>query len=124
MTMAIETSYILIVSMDVDPAHEDVFNEVYDTEHIPHLLKVPGVRSVSRLKGLPFSFAIAGGVKEVPAPSPVYTAIYEVDSPDVVKSAEWAKAVEIGRWATDVRPHTSNRNHALFEKQSVVSESM
>lgn len=118
--MAIQTRYILIVSMDVDPAHEDVFNEVYDTEHIPHLMKVPGVRSVSRLKGMPFSFAIAGGIKDVAAPSPVYTAIYEVDDPDVVSSADWAHAVEIGRWATEVRPHTTNRSHAFYEKQSVV----
>ncbi len=121
--MAVETSYILIVSMDVDPDHEDVFNEVYDTEHIPHLLTVPGVRSVSRLKGMPFSFAVAGEIKQISAPSPVYTAIYEVDGPEVVSSAEWAKAVEIGRWATDVRPYTSNRRHALYEKQSIVNES-
>ena len=119
--MAIENSYTLIVSMDVDPAHEDIFNEVYDTEHVPELLKVPGVRSVSRLKGMPFQFAIAGEIRDIPAASPVYTAIYEVDSPDVVSSAEWAEAVEIGRWATHVRPHTSNRGHAFFRTQSVVS---
>ena len=118
--MAIQTTHVLIVSMDVDPDHEDVFNEVYDEEHVPHLLKVPGVRSVSRLKGMPFSFAMAGAVNEIPAPSPVYTAIYEIDSPDVVSSPEWAEAVEIGRWAHDVRPHTRNRSHALYEKQSVV----
>lgn len=119
--MAVQTGFILVVSMDVDPDHEDVFNEVYDTEHVPHLLKVPGVRSVTRLKGMPFSFAMAGAVNEMPAPSPAYTAIYEIDSPDVVSSSEWAEAVEIGRWATDVRPHTSNRRHALYEKMSIAA---
>ncbi len=47
--------YLFIVSMDVAPEHEALFNEVYDTEHIPSLLEVPGVRHVYRLKGEPFS---------------------------------------------------------------------
>jgi hypothetical protein len=29
-------------SMDVDPDKEAIFNEVYDTEHVPYLFKVPG----------------------------------------------------------------------------------
>jgi hypothetical protein len=45
--MPINTKYLFVASMDVDPDKEDLFNEVYDTEHIPNLLKVPGVRSVS-----------------------------------------------------------------------------
>jgi len=116
--MAIETKYAFIVSMDVDPAYEALFNEVYDTEHVPYLLKVPGVRSVSRLKGEPFSLAIGDGVKDMPAPSPIYTAIYEIDHPDVLKSPAWAQAVEAGRWSTQVRPHTRNRSHAVYATRS------
>jgi hypothetical protein len=112
--MTIESRYILVVSMDVDPAHEDFFNEVYDTEHVPYLLKVPGVHACTRAKGEPFQFAVGGEIKDVPAPSPVYTAIYEVDGPKVLTSPEWQKAVETGRWPS-VRPHTSNRSHALFK---------
>jgi hypothetical protein len=66
--------YVLIASMDVTPEAEPLFNEVYDTEHVPNLLQVPGVRSVTRMKGEPARFAIAGGVRELPAPSPIYTA--------------------------------------------------
>ena len=40
--------YLLIVSMDVDPAHEALFNEVYDREHIPNLSRVPGVLRITR----------------------------------------------------------------------------
>src|SRR6202008_2290562 len=72
---SISTRYVLIASMDVTPEAEALFNEVYDTEHVPNLLQVPGVRSVTRMKGAPARFAIAGGVRELPAPSPVYTAI-------------------------------------------------
>ena len=46
--MPFETRYIWVVAMDVDPDREDLFNEVYDTEHIPDLPKVEGVISVSR----------------------------------------------------------------------------
>ena len=110
------TRFILIASMDVGPAYEDLFNEVYDSEHVPHLLAVPGVRSVTRYKGIPAEIAIADSAKALPAASPVYTAIYVLDSPDVLNSEDWVLAVEAGRWASEVRPHTRNRHHTVYEK--------
>ncbi len=112
--MPIQTRYLFIVSMDVDPAHEDLFNEVYDDEHIPYLLEVDGVHAVTRAKGEPFRVSIGGEIKSVPAPSPIYTALYEIDRPEVLESAGWAEAVERGRWGPKVRPHTKNRTHALM----------
>ena len=38
----------MIASMDVDPEHEAIFNEVYDQEHVPYLSQVPGVLSIRR----------------------------------------------------------------------------
>ena len=111
--MPIETPYFLIVSMEVDPVHEDLFNEVYE-EHAVFLLDVPGVRSIRRMKGEPFSMVIGGQPQTMPAPSPAYTAVYEIDGPEVLASAAWAAAAEKGRWATEVRPHTRNRRHALY----------
>jgi len=115
--VSISTRYVLIASMDVTPQIEPLFNEVYDTEHVPNLLKVPGVRSVTRMKGAAARFAIAGGVRELPVPSPIYAAIYEIDDPQVLESPQWAEAVERGRWPSEVRPHTSNRQHILFKIQ-------
>ncbi len=112
--MTVGARYLLIVSMDVEPEYEALFNEVYDLEHIPNLMRVPGVRGVSRLKGEPFAVAIGGEVKRLDAPSPVYTALYEIDGPEVLTSPEWSAAVERGRWPAQVRPHTSNRRHALM----------
>jgi hypothetical protein len=112
--MTISARYLFIVSMDVDPEYERLFNEVYDREHIPYLMQVPGVRGVSRLKGEPFALAIGGEVKRMEAPAPVYTALYEIDGPGVLTSPEWSAAVERGRWPEEVRPHTSNRRHALM----------
>jgi hypothetical protein len=112
--MTISARYLFIVSMDVEPGYEQIFNEVYDREHIPYLMQVPGVRGVSRLKGEPFKVAIGGEVKHMDAPAPVYTALYEIDGPGVLTSPEWSAAVERGRWPEQVRPYTSNRRHALM----------
>ena len=40
-------------------------------------------------------------------------AIYEIESPDVLLSKEWAAAAEKGRWPSEVRPFTSNRRHIV-----------
>jgi hypothetical protein len=51
--MPITSKYLFVASMDVEPDKENLFNEVYDTEHIPNLLTVPGVYAVTRIKGEP-----------------------------------------------------------------------
>lgn len=114
--MGITSSYVLAVSMDVTPEAEGLFNEVYE-EHAAFLMQVPGVRSVTRMKSEPAPFAMAGGVRDLPAASPAYLALYELDDPSVVASPEWAAAVERGRWAAEVRPHTSNRHHAMYRRR-------
>jgi hypothetical protein len=111
--MPVGAKYVFVVSMDVAPEKEALFNEVYDQEHIPNLLAVPGVLAVSRAKSQPFAVSIGGERKEMPAASPAYTAIYELESPEVLVSDAWAQAVEAGRWPGEVRPFTSNRRHVL-----------
>ena len=112
--MPIKSKYLFVVSMDVDPDKEALFNEVYDTEHVPILLKVPGVQAITRLQGEPFTMSLGGEERRVPHDGPRYTAIYEIDGPHVLVSLEWAKAVEEGRWSSHVRPFTRNRRHALY----------
>ena len=112
--MPIGSKYLFIVSMDVTKEKEALFNEVYDKEHVPLLLKVPGVRAVTRLKTEPAAFNIGGERKVLDgAGQPTYVAIYEIDSPDVLLSKEWAEMGEKGRWAGEVRPFTSNRWHVV-----------
>jgi predicted GIY-YIG superfamily endonuclease len=110
-----KSKYIFVVSMNVKREHENLFNEVYDEEHIPYLLKVPGVNKVTRGRGVPFSFSIGGETKSMNAPLQKFIAMYEIDSPDVVESQEWSLAVEQGRWSTQVRQHTSERSHFMYE---------
>ncbi|MGH6884765.1 MAG: hypothetical protein ACREGK_01665 [Geminicoccales bacterium] len=106
--------YLFIASMDVAPDKEALFNEVYDQEHIPELLKVPGVLSVRRAVTVPLSMSIGGEKKTIVAEGePRYSAYYELESAEVLTSEAWAKAVEAGRWPAQVRPHTRNRRHVL-----------
>ena len=41
---------ILVVMMEVDPAHEDEFNRWYNEEHLPERLEIPGYVSARRFK--------------------------------------------------------------------------
>jgi hypothetical protein len=113
--MPISTKYLFVVRMDVDADKEALFNEVYDVEHVPNILKVPGVRSATRLVGEPFTMSIGGAATKKQHEGPRYTAVYEIDSPEVLLSPQWAKQAELGRWPSEVRPYTRNRQHALYK---------
>jgi hypothetical protein len=85
--MPITTKYLFMVSMNVMAEKEALFNEVYDTEHVPLLLKVPGVRAVSRMKTEPAAVTIGGERKVLDGGGePHYVALYKIDSPDVLLS--------------------------------------
>ncbi len=109
-----KAKYIFIASMDVAPGKEGVFNEVYDLEHVPNLLQVPGVLSAVRVTNEPLTMILGGERKTLVAEGePRYSAIYELESAEVLLSEAWAQAAEKGRWPTEVRPHTRNRRHVL-----------
>lgn len=113
--MPLTAPYLFVASMDVDADKEALFHEVYDTEHVPNLLKVPGVHAVSRIQGEPFAVSIGGTEQRITHTGPRYSALYEIDGPHVLVSAAWAAAVEQGRWPSEVRPYTRNRHHALYK---------
>ena len=115
--MPISSKYLFVASMDVEPDKESLFNEVYDREHVPNLLKVPGVVSVTRYKMRELTMLIGGEKKVMRFENePQYHALYEIESPDVLLSDGWGEAVEQGRWPQGVRPYTSNRRHILSER--------
>ena len=112
--MAAKANYIFSVSMDVDADKEALFNEVYDTEHIPLILKVPGIVSAKRYKMEPLTMIIGGERKTIVMEGePKYMTVYELESADVLVGEGWAKAVDSGRWPSEVRPFTHNRRHVL-----------
>ena len=112
--MSSQAKYLFIAAMDVDPDKEALFNEVYENEHIPLLLKVPGVLSIKRYATMPLTMVLGGETRTIVAQGePRYSSVYEIESPDVLTSAAWANAVDAGRWPTEVRPFTHNRRHIL-----------
>ncbi len=99
-------SYIFVVQLDIPAEHEAEFNRVYDTEHFPMLAKAPGVLSAARYR---LDHSTAPQMQR-------YLTIYELNSPDVLKSAAWDKAGSFGDWATKIRPLTTSRHHSVFER--------
>jgi hypothetical protein len=115
--MPFETRYIFSAAMDVEPDKDALFNEVYDKEHVPLLLKVPGVVAVARFKKQEVTLVIGGERKTIVVENePTYNTFYEIQSPEVLVSKAWANAVDQGRWPGQVRPYTRNRRHVLYEK--------
>ena len=115
--MPIQTRYLFSAAMDVEPAKDALFNEVYDGEHVPLLLKVPGVIAVARFKKQELTMILGGERKTIVIENePAYNALYELESPEVLTSEGWAKAVDQGRWPGQVRPYTTNRRHILYRR--------
>ena len=101
--MATDAKYLYVVMMDVEPEKEAEFNEIYNKEHVPVLLKVPGVLSATR-----YETATEG--------LPKYAAIYEVENPDVPSSEAFRNAADSGEWPHKVRPYTKNRTHIIYKR--------
>lgn len=93
--------HLLVVMVNVDPEVEEEFNEWYNTEHIPALMKVQGAIS---------------GERYVSEDGPLkYMAIYEVENPNVVESAAWKKAGDT-EWTRKMRPHLKDVTRIVYEK--------
>jgi hypothetical protein len=99
-------SHVYFVQMDVPAELEAEFNRIYDEDHVPTILKVPGVRSCARYR-LDHSTVLG---------MPRYLAIYEVDNAAVIDSRAWTEASDKGDWKPMIRPHTTNRRHSVFER--------
>jgi len=97
------TPYVFWVLMDVEPHREALFNELYDVEHVPLLLKLPGCVSVARYR------------TEAPG-EPRYLAAYEVERTDLPMSKLWNDTSDIGRWKPEVRPYTHNKRYIVSER--------
>jgi hypothetical protein len=98
--------YIYLVQMDIPAELEAEFNRIYDTEHVPNILKAPGVQGCARYR---LESTNAAGMAR-------YAAVYTIDSPDVPSSAGWQAESEKGAWPTAIRPYTTNRSHSIFKR--------
>jgi hypothetical protein len=92
--------------MDIPDDKEGEFNRVYDTEHVPNILKVQGVHGCTRYK-----LESTDGENMAR-----YVALYEIDSPELPTSEAWLNESEKGDWPGKIRPHTFNRSRSVFRK--------
>jgi hypothetical protein len=97
------TPYVFWVMMDIEPHREPLFNELYDIEHVPLLLKLPGCVSVARYR------------TDTPG-EPRYLAAYEVERSDLPMSPLWNDTSDVGRWKPEVRPYTHNKRFIVSER--------
>ena len=65
---------VSLVYVGVDPEHDAEFNDWYNQEHVPDMLKMPGYLNAGRYE------ALKGG--------PRYLAVYELESPEASETAE------------------------------------
>ncbi len=101
--MLTESPFLYFVHLDIDPDHEEVFNQRYGSEHIPAMLTVPGVTSAAR-------YATSDpGVQR-------YLAVYRFEQPGLYQTDAWRAGSGTGKWPHLVRPYF--RNHVFAEYQA------
>jgi len=107
---------LLLTITEPPPAMEEEFNAWYDTEHLPERLAINGFRSARRW------------IADVAPGEGKYLATYELDTPDVLQSAEYlarfegatpwtrrclGKSVVFRRWACEQIEPGSAEPHPL-----------
>jgi hypothetical protein len=96
---------LLIVTAEVDAAHEAEWNRWYDTVHFPDVLRCPGVRRGRRYVSSGEISESSAGTTERTARR-IYTTIYELDSPDAIATAEFRAMRGWHQFAPHVRSRT------------------
>lgn len=95
--------HFYMVTFEIAREDEAQFNEIYDTEHVPNILRVEGVLGVVRFRDATPN--AAGWL--------VYSALYLLARPDLPDTPEWKAASDTGRWAPVMRPRLKSRQRRL-----------
>ena len=74
---------LLLFMTDIDPPHESEFHRWYEEEHIPERMAIPGFLTARRFQ------ALEG--------SPKYLAIYDLESPEVLRSPDYQRMIGPGK---------------------------
>jgi hypothetical protein len=95
---------VILVSMNVDPAREDEFNDWYNTEHIPHFNRLAGVIAARRFR------AIEG--------DPRYVALYHVENTGIYATPGWMAANQTP-WILRMRRFQRDRIYFMFGERNI-----
>lgn len=98
--------HLYFLQQGVPAAIEERFNMLYDTDHVPLMLQVPGVHGCNRFR---LEWSDSGDV-------PDYLALYDVDGPEIPKSATWKEQTNKGAWPVEMRPNFTARRNGAFSR--------
>lgn len=97
-----EESYLHIVRVDIDPAHEAAFDRWYVEQHFPDLLACPGWLSARRFVTMD--------------DGPRYAALYEVAGEWAFTTPEFERVKGFGPFTPHVRNFTRIRLRPISEQ--------
>ena len=103
-----------IVTVDVDPAHEEEWNRWYDDSHVPNLLKVPGYLMSGRFRAVDYAASAGFNV------GPKYLALYECESEEAIAAIRQGEHMhpearaELRRWEEYGAPICSNLSWGFY----------
>ena len=103
-TSLTDTIYFLL--QGIPPALEGRFNELYDGDHIPFMLKTPGVQGCTRYK---LAYSDSGDI-------PDYLAIYAIDDAELPRTPAWKVQTNKGKWPMEMRPNFTARRNGSFRQ--------
>lgn len=93
------TPHCMTITFEIAPEDEAEFNDIYDNDHIPNIMKLPGVLEIIRFRDA--------------APNEkgflVYSAIYFMATENLHLTPGWKELSDLGRWAPVIRPKVKSR---------------
>jgi hypothetical protein len=91
--------FCMMVTFEISPDDEAEFNDVYDNDHLPNILKLKEVIEIIRFRDA--------------APNEkgllTYTAVYLLARENLHLTPEWKELSDLGRWAPVIRPKIKSR---------------
>lgn len=99
-----EAKGLLVVGLEPEQGYEEEYNAWYNDEHIPALIKVPGVLRARRFR------AVEG--------APRYLAVYELTAPEVRNSPAFVEAADTP-WTKRMREHCNRAITAVYQPLAV-----
>lgn len=100
--------FIFFILLSIPAEHDAKFNEIYDTDHLPCMVSIPGVRDAARYK-LEWSDN---------TDMQTYLALYHIDDPELPRSDVWAKHGAMGRWPIEIRHLATQRSNCSLRRIS------
>jgi hypothetical protein len=91
--------YCMMITFEIAPEDEAEFNDIYDNDHIPTIMKLDGVTEVIRFRD--------PGRNE--KGYLVYSAIYFMTKENLHLTPEWQALSDTGRWMPVIRPKVKSR---------------